>query len=160
MVKSILAAIDLAASSDQIIAAAQDYAQAFSAKVYLVHVTEVGPTPEHGAIDLSLVSDPVSGPNLPINVDREDEALRLRDEHRALQDLRTKLSDAGIDAAALFIEGATVEKLLLEIDRLDIDLVIIGSHSPSFLRDIFYGSTMKDVVREAGCPVLVLPPPS
>ena len=157
--KTIMAAIDLAASSDQIVAAAQEYAEAFSAKVYLVHVTEVGPTPEHAAIDLSLASDPVSGPDLPINVDREDEALRLRDEHRALQAFRTRLSEAGIDATALFIEGATVEKLLMEIDRLGIDLVIIGSHSPSFFRDIFYGSTMKDVVREAGCPVLVLPPP-
>ena len=160
MVKTIMAGIDLAASSDQIVAAAEEYAKAFSAKVYLVHVTEVGPTPEHAAIDLSLVSDPVSEPDLPINVDREDEALRLRAEHRALQDHRTKLSEAGIDATALFIEGATVEKLLMEIDRLGIDLVIIGSHSPSLLRDIFYGSTMKDVVREAGCPVLVLPPPS
>jgi nucleotide-binding universal stress UspA family protein len=160
MPKSILAAIDLAASSDQIIAAAQEYAEAFSAKVYLVHVAEVGPTPGDAAIDLSLLSDPISGPDLPINVDRDDEAVRLRAEHRALQGLKTKLSDAGIGATALFIEGATVEKLLLEIDRLDIDLVIIGSHSPSFLRDFFSGSTMKEVVREARCPVLVLPPPS
>jgi len=160
MPKSILAAIDLAASSDQIIAAAQEYAEAFSAKVYLVHVAEVGPTPEHGAIDLSLLSDTISGPDLPINVDREDEAVRLRAEHRALQDLRTKLSDAGIDATALLIEGPTIDKILLEIDRLDIDLVIIGSHSPRVLRDFLFGSTMKEVVREAHCPVLVLPAPS
>ena len=160
MPKSILAAIDLAVSSDQIIAAAQEYSEAFSAKVYLVYVAEVGPTPEHATIDLSLLTDPISGPDLPINVDRKDEADRLRAEHRALQGLKTKLSDAGIAATALLIEGATVEKLLLEIDRLDIDLVIIGSHSPSFLRDFFSGSTMKEVVREARCPVLVLPPPS
>ena len=63
MPKSILAAIDLAASSDQIIAAAQEHAEAFSAKVYLVHVAEVGATPEHGAIDLSLLSDTISGPD-------------------------------------------------------------------------------------------------
>ena len=160
MPKSILAAIDLAATSDQIIAASQEYAEAFSAKVYLVHVAEISPTPEHAAIDLSLLSDPISGPDLPINVAREDEAVRLRAEHRALQGLKTKLSDAGIDATALFIKGATVEKLLLEIDRLDIDLAIIGSHSPNFLRDFIFGSTMKEIVRESGCPALVLPPPS
>ena len=161
MPKSILAAIDLAASSDQIIAAAQEYAEAFSAKVYLVHVAEVGPTlGEHAAIELSLGSDTISGPDLPIAVDREDEAVRLRTKHRALQDLKTKLSDAGIDATALLIEGATVEKLLMEIDRLDIDLVIIGTHAPSFLQDLLFGSTTKEVLREAGCPVLALPPPS
>jgi nucleotide-binding universal stress UspA family protein len=157
MPRSILAALDLVASSDQIIAAAQEYAEAFSAKVYLVYVTELGPEPQHSIID---PSDPEFAPVGPVSFERKDEADRLRAEHRALQGLKTKLSDAGIDATALFIEGATVEKLLLEIDRLDIDLVIIGSHSPSFLRDFFSGSTMKEVVREAHCPVMVLPPPS
>ena len=157
MPKSILAAIDLAASSDQIIAAAQEYAEAFSANVYLVHVTELVPTPQ---LSIYEPSDPEFAPVEPVSFDRKDEADRLRAEHRALQGLKTKLSDAGIDATALLIEGATVEKLLLEIDRLDIDLVIIGSHSRSFLRDFFSGNTMKQVVREARCPVLVLPPPS
>ncbi len=157
MPRSILAAIDLAASSDQIIAAAQEYSEAFSAKIYLVYVTEQGPEPQHSII---APSDPEFAPVGPVSFERKDEADRLRAEHRALQGLKTKLSDAGIDATALFIEGATVEKLLLEIDRLDIDLVIIGSHTPGFLRDFFSGSTMKEVVREARCPVLVLPPPS
>ena len=160
MPKCILAAVDLASSSDQVVTAAQEYAEAFSARVYLVHVAEVGPTPEQAAIDRSLLSDPISGPDLPINVDRQDEADRLRAEHRALQDLRTKLSGAGIDATALFIEGATVDKLLLEIDRLNIDLIIMAPHAPGFLRDLFFGSTTKEVIREAPCPVLVLPPTS
>ncbi len=80
-----------------------------------------------------------------------------RAERQALQDLRKKLSEAGIDATALNIEGPIIDKLLLEIDRLDIDLVIIGSHAPSFLRDLFFGSTTKEVMRKAPCPVLVLP---
>ena len=46
MPSSILAAIDLAVSSDQVLAAAREYAEAFSAKVYLVHVAELGPTSE------------------------------------------------------------------------------------------------------------------
>ena len=157
MPKSILAAIGLAASSDQIIAAAQEYAEAFSAKVYLVHVTELVPKPQ---LSIDEPSDPEFAPVETVSFDRKDEADRLRAEHRALQGLKTKLSDAGIDATALLIEGATVEKLLLEIDRLDIDLVIIGSHSRSFIRDFFSGSKVKQVVREARCPVLVLPPPS
>ena len=157
MPKSILATIDLAASSEQMIAAAQEYAEAFSAKVYLVHVTELVLKPQ---LSIDELSGPEFAPVEPVSFDRKDEADRLRAEHRALQGLKTKLSDAGIDATALLIEGATIEKILLEIDRLDIDLVIIGSHSPSFLRDFFSGSTMKEVVREARCPVLVLPPPS
>ena len=159
MPRSIMAAIDLEASSDQIIAVTQQYAEAFSAKVYLVHVAEIGPTlGDHVAVDLSLDADTISGAEMPVAVDREDEALRLRSKHRALHDLKTKLSGTGIDATALLIEGAPVDKLVLEITRLEIDLVIIGSHAPRFLQDFLFGSTTKDVLREAGCPVLVLPP--
>lgn len=158
MPRSILAAIDLTFSPDQVLAAAKEYGKAFSAKVYLVHVAQREPTPEHAAIDLSLQSDTISGPDLPIAVDRKDEADRLRAEHQALQDLRERLTDDGIDAAALSIEGPTVDKLLLEIDRLDIDLVIMAPHAPGFFRQLFYGSTTKEVIRDAPCPVLVLPP--
>ena len=96
-------------------------------------------------------------PEVNFALDRKAEADRLRAERQALQDLRKKLSEAGIDATALNIEGPIIDKLLLEIDRLDIDLVIIGSHAPSFLRDLFFGSTTKEVMRKAPCPVLVLP---
>ena len=156
MPRSILAAIDLAASTDQVVAAAKEYSKAFSAKLYLIHVT-----PEPEAM-VSLPSSTAEGDYdespVIIPLDRQAEADRLREEHRALQDLKTKVSDAGIDATALLIEGTTVEKILLEVDRLGIDLMIIGSHAPSFLRDLVFGSTTKDVLREAGYPVLVLPP--
>ena len=51
MPRSILAAIDLAASSDQVLAAAQEYAEAFSAKVYLVHVAHLAPAAEPALAD-------------------------------------------------------------------------------------------------------------
>ena len=154
MPKSILAAVDLAASTDQVIAATQEYAEAFSAKVYLVHVAEIF----RGS--MIPLSDTEDYGTVPVTFDRMNAADRLRAERRAIQDFRQKLSDVGIDATALSIEGPTVEKLLLEIDRLKIDLVIMGSHEPGFLKDLFYGSTTKEVIREAHCPVLVLPPPS
>ena len=157
MPRSILAAIDLAVSSDQVFAAAREYAEAFSAKVYLVHVAE--PAPEAAVMIPSSQEDlEFEPPEVNFALDRKAEADRLRAERQALQDLRKKLSEAGIDATALNIEGPIIDKLLLEIDRLDIDLVIIGSHAPSFLRDLFFGSTTKEVMREAPCPVLVLPP--
>ena len=156
MPKSILAAIDLAASTDQVVAAAKEYSKAFSAKLYLIHVT---PEPEAMvSLPLSTAGGDYDEAPVIIPLDRQAEADRLREEHRALQDLKTKLSDAGIEATALLIEGATVEKLLLEIDKLGIDLVIIGSHAPSFLRDLVFGGTTKEILRGAGCPVLVLPP--
>jgi nucleotide-binding universal stress UspA family protein len=158
MPSSILAAIDLAVSSDQVVAAAREYAKAFSAKVYLVHIAEPGPTSEAAAMTPPSEDEADLVPEELFALDRKAEADRLQAERQTLQGLRRELSEAGIDATALSIEGRVVDKLLLEIDRLDIDLVIIGSHAPSFLRDLFTGSTTEDVVREALCPVLVLPP--
>lgn len=158
MARSILAAIDLTFSTDQVLAATREYAKALSAKVYLVHIAQREPTSEQAAVDLSLLSDTVSGPALPVSVGRQDEADRLRSERQALQDLRSKLSVVGVDAIALSIEGPTVDKLLLEIDRLDIDLVIMAPHAPGFFRDLFLGSITKEVIRKAPCPILVLPP--
>lgn len=158
MPRHILAAIDLAASSDQVLAAAREYAEAFSAKVYLVHVAEPGATPEGAVMPPSWEEEAVVEPEDKFALDRKAEADRLRAERQTLQGLSRELSEAGIDATAISIEGPTVDKLLLEIDRLEIDLVIVGSHAPSFLRDLVYGSTTKEVVRAALCPVLVLPP--
>ena len=158
MPKSILAAIDLAASTEQIAETAKEYSKAFSAKLYLVHVAfapEVKVSYPQSSTGPGIDVSP-----LAISVDREAEADRLRGEHRALQELGRELSEVGIDVTALSVEGETVDKLVLEITRLEIDLVIIGSHAPRFLQDFLFGSTTKEVLREAGCPVLILPPPS
>jgi len=153
MPQTIMAAIDLAASTDQVVAAAKEYSKAFSAKLYLVHVT----VPPEMMAAVPPVEDDLGYVAAPI-LDRQAEADRLRGERKALQDMGRKLSDAGIDATALSVEGWTVEKLLEEMERLNVDLVIIGSHPPSLLRGLFFGSTTEDVMRRAHCPVLVLPP--
>ena len=152
MPKTIMAAIDLATSTDHVIAAAREYSKAFSAKLYLVHVTL---PPE--MMLFSPLEEDVGYEGVPIPLDREVEADRLRGDHKALQDLGRELSDSGIDVTALSVEGSAVEELLGEIERLGIDLVIMGSHAPGFIEFLF-GSTTKSVMRGAHCPVLVLPP--
>ena len=152
MPKTIMAAIDLASSTDQVLAAAKEYSKAFSAKLYLVHVAI---PPEMMLI--SPLEEDVGLEGVPIPIDREVEADRLRRDHKAMQDLGRELSDAGVDVTSIAIEGSAVEGLLEEIERLGIDLVIMGSHAPSLL-EFLVGSTTKGVMHGAHCPVLVLPP--
>jgi nucleotide-binding universal stress UspA family protein len=158
MPKSILAAIDLAISSEQVLAAAREYAQAFSARVYLVHVADPEPISDAVAMIPTSEEEVELEPKERLAIHRKAEADRLRAERQTLHELGKQLTDIGIDAEALYIEGPTVDKLLLEIDRLNVDLVIIGSHATSFLRDLFLGSKTEDVVQKALCPALVLPP--
>jgi len=80
MPSSILAAIDLAVSSDQVLAAAREYAEAFSAKVYLVHVAELGPTSEAAVMFPSSEDEVDIEPEVKFALDRKAEADRLRAE--------------------------------------------------------------------------------
>ncbi len=103
MPSSILAAIDLAVSSDQVLAAAREYSEAFSAKVYLVHVAELGPTSEAAVMFPSSEDEVDIEPEVKFALDRKAEADRLRAERQTLQDLRRELSETGVDATALYI---------------------------------------------------------
>ena len=50
-----------------------------------------------------------------------------------------------------------MEKALQEMVRLKADVVVMGSHGHSALRNVLVGSVTEGVLRKAGCPVLVVP---
>jgi nucleotide-binding universal stress UspA family protein len=90
--------------------------------------------------------------------ERDDVAHVLRDEHKKLQELANALADRGLDARALFVAGQrTVGKILEEADRLDADLIVLGSHGHGRVYDLLVGSTCEGVLRHASIPVLIVP---
>ena len=54
--------------------------------------------------------------------------------------------------------GCGVAKLILEeAERLEAEVIIMGSHGHGALYDLIVGSVTEGVLRKAKCPVLVLP---
>lgn len=141
--KVIIAAIDFSSATDRVLQFAADTALATGARLFLLHVAS--PDPDFVGYDV--------GPE----TERQAVAERLRREHRELQALADGLRETGLDATALLIQGATVEKLLEEARRLNADMMVLGSHGRGAVGRVLLGSISEGVVRGADFPVTVIP---
>jgi nucleotide-binding universal stress UspA family protein len=74
---------------------------------------------------------------------------------RARKTLRAALADIGDDSAGYPIAGSPADELARRSGHLD--LLVLGSRSHGPLRRLVLGSTSRRLVREAKCPLLVLP---
>ena len=142
-VKNILVAIDFSPVTLQAIAKAAEIACSFSCKLWLIHVA--APEPEFVGYD--------TGPPSK----RDWRAKTLREEHRELQNQAAELRNSGIDVTPLLIQGSTVETIIQEARKLEADLIVLGSHGRSSLYKTLVGSVSEGVIRQASCPILLVP---
>ncbi|MBK8580412.1 MAG: universal stress protein [Flavobacteriales bacterium] len=143
--KNILVPLDLKAGTEKVLAMAGSMAKCTGAKLWLLHVA--APQPD-------LVGYEV-GPQYIRDV-RADE---LREEHSRLQRFAADLTEQGSSAQALLIMGPTVEVIMNEADRLNVDLLVMGNHGRHGLAKAFIGSVSDEVIHSDARPVLVVPTP-
>jgi nucleotide-binding universal stress UspA family protein len=141
--KNILVTVDFEENANVLVETAATWAVKFSSKLWLVHIA--APEPDFIGYEV--------GPQYIRDVRAEE----LRKEHRLLQKWSDHLNQRGIETESLLISGATVEMILAECEKLDIDLVVIGHHKHGLLHKIFVGSTDLQVARKAKIPVLIVP---
>lgn len=141
--KRILVPIDFSPSTDAILETAIAAADSMDAELYLLHVAK--PEPEF------ITYEP--GPESV----REAVANEMAALHRKLHELEETVKARGLKAVALMIQGYTVEKILQEMDRLNIDLVVMGSHGRGALYNMLLGSVSEGVLRKSKRPVLIVP---
>jgi nucleotide-binding universal stress UspA family protein len=141
--KSILAAIDFSGVTADVIEQAARLAEAFRAALWLVHVAPPDP---------DFVGYEAGPPNV-----RDQVAHELRGTHRRVQDEADRLRERRIDAAALQVQGPTVDTILRETERLHADVIVLGSHGHGILHRALLGSISEGVLHRASCPVLIVP---
>lgn len=141
--KNILVAVDLDDSAQLLVEKAADQAEKFGSKVWVLHIAD--PEPD-------FVGNKV-GPQYI----RDLRVKELVHEHQLVRKYTDYLKTKNIDADGLLIAGATVQLILEEIEKLNIDLVIIGHHQHSLMYQIFTGSTHSAVVKKSKVPVLIVP---
>lgn len=139
----LLVALDLSPTTGKVVNEAAELAARLSAQVWLLHVAL--PDPDFVGLEI--------GPQTV----RDATAKDLRDEHRQVQEIAQGLRQAGIDATALLVQGATVETILAEASKLDVDLLIMGSHGRGAVQRLLVGSVSEGVLRKSARPVLVVP---
>jgi nucleotide-binding universal stress UspA family protein len=119
-----------------------EMANAFSSRVWVLHVV------------------PKSRQS-PFNVDqqilRREVSHELHDEHEFVQQFSQCLRDRDIDARSLLVEGATINTILHESDRLEIDLIIMGCHRHSELFAALMNETDQGMLAKCSHPIMFVP---
>jgi len=143
--KNILVALDIKATDQILIDHTSALAESCQSKIWLVHVAS--PDPDFVGFEM--------GPKYI----RDFVADELRQEHRELQRYAASLSAKNIEVEGLLIQGPTIDMIEAEVKKLNIDLLVIGSHKHSFLYETFVGNTAVRIIREVKIPVMIIPLP-
>lgn len=142
--KTILALVDFSDITAKVLAQTQSLANAFSARVILVHVIRQEPV----VLDAGLASPSIMRSPL-------EEVIQAG--QAKLQQLRDSVAAAGITVTAQQLPDATMASILEASRRLEADIIVVGAHHHSALYDLFIGSFTRDLLKLAHCPVLVVP---
>ena len=144
MFKKILCPVDFSESSDRALDYALALAKRHGGRVAVMHVL---PT---------VLADPdlypyLTEPVLASGEARDRAYRRLGDfVHRALSD--------GIGAEVILEDGEVVEEVLKKAERLEADLVVMGTQGRRGFRRLLLGSVTERVLRQSAAPVLSISP--
>jgi nucleotide-binding universal stress UspA family protein len=138
-----LVSVDFSEATEKFMKTVEDVALALSARLWLLHVAE----PEPDFVGFKI------GPKYI----RDFRSEMFHSEHRQLQAFAERLRKAGLETTALLVQGATVECILKEASRLDVDMIVLGSHGRGAIHRLMAGCVSEAVLRKSECPVFVVP---
>ena len=141
--ENIVTAIDFSEITEKVIERAAEIARCFASKLWLIHIA----APEPDFVGYG------TGPQSK----RDWRAKTLREEHRYIQEKARELSQSGIKVTTLLLQGETVETILREAAKLNAEMIVVGSHGHGALYKALVGSVSEGIIRQASCPVLIVP---
>jgi nucleotide-binding universal stress UspA family protein len=137
MISKILVAHDGSESADKAFAMALELAAKFSAQLHAASVVHV--------------------PELGEYIDTEAMIRAGREQYDKLGErLTAQATAAGQSVSFQVLVGHPAEQLLSQAEKLGIDLVVLGHRGKSLFERWLTGSTTKQVMGYAHCPVLVV----
>ncbi len=156
--KRILVATDFTPNSDNAFKHAVMLARQHQAKIHLLHIV-----PQVDSSMRSYLSSVIGQEKL--------EELEAKNAAEARAELKKELDDFAQrelinhpDDLARFagsevVNGNPVLKIIEAADRLEADVIVMGTHSKGVLEHAFLGSVAEKVLQKAHCPVFVIPLP-
>ena len=138
-----LVAIDFSESMKKIIASVKFCIRDENDQVILLHVAEPDPDFVGYEVDTEQM--------------RDIEAKRYHKEKCDLEVVKKDLDKEGINSKALLIQGAIVDTILKEAEKLAADVIIMGSHGKNFMQRTLLGSSSTGVMHKSTLPVLIVP---
>jgi len=151
--KTLLYATDLSPNSRHAFRHAVSLAMRYGGKIHILHAL-----PESEAAVVNVVATAMGeGILADLEVEHHGEA-RTEILHRLEAFTREELPpDAphGCVSRIEIVHGDPAEKIVEAADRIDADLIVMGSHSRGLLRQVFLGAVSDKVLRKSSRPVFV-----
>ena len=91
----------------------------------------------------------------PFSGRTSDSLTRIAELRDRLNSLGDRLEEGGFSVTVRVQTGAPVTEVVKAVEALQPDVVLVGSRGHTLIREAFVGSVAWDVVRKAGCPVLL-----
>lgn len=142
--KTVLAPIDFSPVTNRIIADAIKLARPLKGRIILLHVV---PPP----LAIRNVLPAVEDVKMRAQAASKEADQKLADLKRAFQ---RRFPSIGL----VHVIGAPVASIIDQARTLEADYIVLGSHGHSAAYDMVMGSVASGVVKQAPCPVLVIPP--
>ena len=141
LISKILVGYDGSKAGDKALEYAIGIAKSFNAKLYILHVIEES--------KIAIAPDSTMYPSLIETMEKQGRDLL----NKALENAK----NAGVDAEALLEVGTDAAETIINVaNRLNVDIIIVGSRGLKGLTRFLLGSVSEKVVRYANKPVLVV----
>lgn len=156
-IKNILVAKDLSKESSRVIRYAMTLGCKFHAQVHVLHVM---PTVDHAVLNmvaLTMGADKLAD----FNAKNEAElAEKTREQLDGIIQTEHELMDEkSIHPPKIEVHHGDAASMILAVaDRLDADMIVLGSHSKGKLHYAFLGSVAEKVLRKTHRTVVIVPP--
>lgn len=165
-IKKILYATDLSESGRYAFSYAASLSSLYGAELTAFHVVDEGPELDRslaGYMDEALWEeikkrDLQEARDILVSRKRDDAAVRqcVGDYCDAIQN---GSAEPYVTYTVLVKAGNPVQLILEEAEKGDYDIIVIGRHGHSMLKDSMMGNTVRRVLRRAAIPVLIVPLP-
>ena len=86
----------------------------------------------------------------------EDREKHIKAGMAALDEIKKKAAEKGINMTALLEAGSPYEAILAAADRIKADAIVVGTSGKSMIDRVLIGSVSEYIVRNARCTVIVV----
>ena len=142
--KKILVPTDFSEQANNALEVAAEIAKKYGSEIYLLHMLEL----PVGLVDAGLIEG--------THNDIPEALYFMKLAHNRFEEVKDKafLKDIPVYETVLFKE--TFEGIKEVAQKNDCDLIVMGSHGSSGIKEVFIGSNTEKVVRNSDIPVLVI----
>lgn len=159
-VKTILCAVAMTESSEGILLRALHEAKVHDAEVQIIHMIP-SYEPSMAMPIVSFMGEEKFSQLIEEHKKESTETIRKEIEHLKNRIIKEHLKESVDRIAAIHVyEGDPVLEILHMADRLEADLLVMGTHAKGFTEHTFVGSVARKVLKRIKIPVLLVPPVS